>query len=175
MDLPIINSNGVSYFIVDGPPLDYDRDPFTPAKYAVNMDILHGLGSRGQYSSIAQLYGLVIPGMILSVHLFQGLNRNLYDGGFDGDSDKFVFSRKPAYDFYWKGCRNGEQVKCMAPPGQVFVILVSGNTKQRDKENFSDVDGWIDHWTWVDQDTILSEAPINWVDRYKTKVWSREN
>jgi len=157
---------------VEGPLLSTHKSGET-AKYAITMDVLRGLGTRGQFSAIAQLYGLVIPGLILSSHLFQGLNRYLYcDGAKEGDDDKFVFSRKPAYDYFWKGGPNGAEEKRLAPSTQVFVVIVSNNV--RHKGNFSDIAGWIEHWNWVDEDPVLQEAPIDWVDRYKRKIWSRD-
>lgn len=167
----VVMSNGISYIIVDGLPLS-ETQTGEAVKYAVTMDILRGLGNRKQFSNIVQLWELVIPGLILSTHLFQGLNRNLYcDGVFEGDTDKFVFSRKPAYDFYWEGGREGKQIKKFASSGQVFVVVVSKNTKHQEK--FPEICGWIEHWNWVDEDTELSEAPINWVDRYKQRIWSK--
>jgi hypothetical protein len=173
MPMPIIESpNGVRYFTVDGLLLSGSQTG-EAAKYAVTLELLHGLGARKQFSAIAQLYDLVMPGLILSSHLFQGLNRNLYcDGGFDGDENKFVFSRKPAYDYYWSGGRNGQPEKRIAPTRQVFVTVVSKNVTHQDQ--FPGVSGWIERWNWVDEDSVLNEAPVNWVDRYKTKVWSKE-
>lgn len=172
MSLPIISSNGISYIVVDGPLLSAKQDGKS-AKYAVTMDILTGLATRGQFSAIAQLYGLVIPGLILSSHLFQGLNRYLYcDGAYEGDEEKFVFSRKPAYDYFWRGGPGGSETRRLAPSSQVFVVIVSNNIKH--KGNFADIAGWIEHWNWVDEDPVLQEAPISWVDRYKRKIWSRD-
>lgn len=171
MKIPIITTQEISYFVVDGLLLSAQQDG-SSAKYAVTMDIVRGLAERKQFSAIAQLYGLVIPSLILSAHLFQGLNRYLYcDGVANGDDDKFVFSRKPAYDFFWEGGRTGKEVKRLAPSGQAFVIVLSKNVKHFDK--YPDVAGWIDHWNWVDEDQVLNEAPINWVDRYKNKIWSK--
>jgi len=177
MGLELIQKDNVSYYVVEGPPInlkEYQKS-FDAARYAVNMDVLRGLGDRKQFPVLAQLYGIVIPGLILSTHLFRGVNRNLYyDDSFEGDSDKLIFSRKPPYDYTWTGGRNGNYIKKLAPSDQVFLILISEN-KNKHKENFPDVDGWIDHWNWADEDPVLSEAPIDWVDRYDKKLWSREN
>lgn len=170
--MSIVKLNGISYFVVDGLPLSGVQIG-SVAKYAVNMEILYEMGKRKQFSMIAQFYGLVIPGLILSSHLFQGLNRNLYcDNEFNGDAGKYVFSRKPAYDYYWEGGTTGREVKKLAPASQVFVVVVSKNIKHQEK--FPDVDGWVDHWNWVDEDPYLSEAPINWIDRYESKIWSKD-
>jgi hypothetical protein len=172
MPIQIFDNGGVTYFTVDGPELSNTQSG-KEAKYAVTMDVLRGLGGRKQFSSIAQLYGLVVPGLILSEHLFQGLNRNLYcDEGLNGDEDKFVFSRKPAYDFYWEGGITGTEEKCLAPANQVFVVLISKNINHKDK--FPDVSGWVERWNWVDEDSELRGAPINWLDRYNDILWSKK-
>jgi len=175
MAIPIITANDVSYIVVEGPSLDgKDGKPTSEvAKYAITKEVLEGLAERKQFHAIAQLYGLVIPGLILSQHLFQGLNRYLYcDGEPKGDCTKYIFSRKPAYDYVWEGGKHGKETKKFAPNDQVFVLLVSKNNgKHRDA--FPDIGGWIEHWNWVDEDPALEDAPLNWVDRYDRKVWSR--
>ncbi len=32
------------------------------------------------------------------------------------------------------------------------------------------IDGWVERWNWVREDMGLSEAPIDWVDRYDEKL-----
>lgn len=79
MGLELIKRGNISYYVVEGPQvgLKDGQQSFVAAKYAVNMDVLHWLGDRKQFPVIAQLYGLVIPGLILSTHLFRGVNRKL--------------------------------------------------------------------------------------------------
>lgn len=167
--IEIINVDGTKYIVIEGPVLGPKTDKEI-AKYALTLESFKNLGERGQFSTLSQLYGLVIPGLILSTHLFQGLNRNLYcDNGFEGDKDKYVFSRKPAYDYYWSEELKREE-KTTAPANQVFVVLVSANKNHNDK--YPEIAGWIEHWNWVDEDTVLPEAPIDWVDRYKEKLWN---
>jgi hypothetical protein len=175
LEAPFILTKGaISYIEIDGLPLD-QYPPGHSVKYALTTEILYGLGRRKQFSAIAQLYKLVIPGLILSAHLFQGLNRYLYcnnaNSATNGDEDKFVFSRKPKQDFFWQGGRDGREVATHAPLNQVFVVVVTNNIKHRDE--FPGVEGWIEHWSWVEEDSVLKGAPIDWVDRYKKKVWSR--
>lgn len=170
MTIPIINVNGQRYLVVDGPSITNNGDG--TVKYALTMDKLNGIVNRGQLSMLSQFYGLVYPGMVLSAHLFKGLNRNLYcDEAFNGDEDKYVFSRKPTNDFYWQGGKSGQESRTKAPEKQVFAVLVSVNNKHQ--ANFPDVAGWIEHWTWIDEDPVLSKAPNEWVDRYDEKIWSK--
>lgn len=175
MSIPIITTNGVSYFVIDGPSLNgKDGKPTADVvKYALNMDVLRGLATRKQFHAIAQFYGLVLPGLISSTHLFQGLNRYLYcDGEAKGDCSKFVFSRKPAYDYVWEGGKYGKESRKFAPSDQVFVTLVS-KTNEKHRETYPDIAGWVEHWNWIDEDPALEDAPLNWVDRYDWKEWSR--
>lgn len=171
MSLVIMGSDGPApYVVVEGPSLKGDG---SVAKYALTLDVLRGLGGRKQYSAIAQFYGLIVDGLILTTSIFQGLNRYLScDGNREGDDGKFVFSRKPAYDYFWEGGRNGTQKKTLAPSGQVFVVLISQNLTHA--AEFPDIAGWVEHWNWVEEDPVLSGAPVNWIDRYKKKIWTRD-
>lgn len=57
------------------------------------------------------------------------------------------------------------------PAGKTFVVIVSPNIKH--KETFPNIDGWLNRWNWVPVDEGLDEAPINWLDRYDKKIYSR--
>jgi len=49
------------------------------------------------------------------------------------------------------------------------------NVPQFKKELYKDypsIDGWIEHWNWVHEAPDLSNAPTDWKDRYKEKLWS---
>ncbi len=133
---------------------------------------LQRYGARGQITAIAQFYELVVPGLILTRHVFRGLERPLFcDGSMQGDEDKLVYTRKPALDFEWTGGPEGHPTRREVPAGKVFGVIISPNKKHR--EPFPEVAGWIHHWNWVDEDSGLAEAPIHWVDRYTEKLWTR--
>lgn len=148
---------------------------YREGKLGILCDDLKVLWNRGLGVQIAQLYELVIPGLILSRHVFQGLRRRLYcDGCGEADKHKLIYTRAPAFDVtIAPGHIPGdpEVVKRGRPPGEVFVVIVSPNVRHR--EAFPGIDGWLEHWSWVAEDSGLSEAPINWVDRYDKKLFSR--
>ena len=106
-------------------------------------------------------------------HVFVGLQRPLLtDGDETADAEKLAYSRKPAFDYAWRGSKfDGNLEQLDAPPSAVFTVLVSPNVKHR--KDFPMVDGWINHWTWVAEDPVLPEAPVGWVDRYEAKLWTR--
>lgn len=132
------------------------------------------LGARGQSTAIAQAYGLIAEGMILSKHVFQGLQRPLRtDGNGFADREKLVYSRKPSFDYIWQGDGpTGKHVRTDAPKARVFAVYVSPNVRHRTE--FPTIDGWINHWAWIDEDAVLPEAPIGWVDRYDSKLWTEQ-
>jgi hypothetical protein len=122
---------------------------------------------------MAQLFELVAPGLILTRHIFRGLQRPLYcDDDPQGDERKLIYTRRPSADYEWIGGPQGTTVRRPAPAGHVFVVIISPNLRHR--EQYANVDGWIERWNWVKEDNGLAEAPVQWVDRYRQKLWSRE-
>jgi hypothetical protein len=141
---------------------------------AIRAQDLKRLWQRGQRFAIIQLYKLVIPGIILSKHIFQGLRRPLLTDGLpNADKTKWIYSRRPQFDWMPSEPTDGgadRSARTSAPEGKVFVVIVSPN--ERHQAEFPMVDGWLDHWNWVQQDDGLAEAPSNWLERYDRKVWS---
>jgi hypothetical protein len=131
------------------------------------------LKARGQNTSVAQLQSLLLPGLPLTRHVFEGLRRPLLcDGARDGDRKKLIYSRKPALDVIVEGspAHGLRTIQRQPPDSRVFCVIVSPNDHHRDE--FPDVDGWLDHWSWVKEDVGLPEAPQNWIDRYDRKVFT---
>lgn len=160
------------YFLIDAKYVKGDGE-VADVKLVLLADDLKKLGERHLATAIAQFYKLVCPGLILTKHIFRGLERPLYcDGDMEADVNKLIYSRKPSFDYEWSGGSNGQEIQRDAPENSVFVVIVSPNINHQ--KEFPEVAGWIDHWNWVKQDNGLSEAPINWVDRYETKLWSQE-
>jgi hypothetical protein len=163
-------NNGKKIYVVDGLSLD---DPQKEVKYALKKSDLETYVRRRQLSMLAQFYTLVADGLIVARHCFNGLRRDLFcDGQQEGHLKKYALVRKPAYDYEWEGGSNGRPVRRAAPSDSVFVVLISKNGHEG---TFPDIEGWIDRWSWVAEDTggRLEEAPIGWVDRYERKVWTR--
>lgn len=141
---------------------------------ALLVSDLRAFALRGQATAIAQFYGLLDRGsLMLTKHVFAGLQRPLLtDGNHGADAEKLVYSRKPSFDYLWSGSKhNGNVQQVDAPSSAVFTVLVSPNVKHR--TDYPTVDGWINYWTWVDEDPVLPEAPVGWVDRYDSKLWTR--
>ncbi len=129
--------------------------------------------NRGQATAIAQFYKLVIPGLILTRHIFRGLERPLRcDDNMKGDESKLIYTRKPVRDYIWTGGVQGGAQESSAPMGCVFNVIISPNIKH--KEKYPEVDGWVERWYWVEEDSGLPEAPSNWVDRFKEKLYTRK-
>lgn len=163
-------SDDRTYFEIEGPLFESGNERI--GKFWIATDTIGEYCHRGQATAVAQFYKLVIPGLILTRHIFGGLERPLFcDEQMNGDTNKYVFSIKPAWDFIWQGGPTGRPVQVNAPDNAVFVVIISKN--HRHKENFPEVDGWIERWNWVEESTGLLEAPAGWVDRYNEKIWTR--
>ena len=163
--------NGEIVFLVDAKFLK-DKE-LVDVKFGLRTAELKRRAKFGLFSEIAQFYTLVNDGLILTKHAFCGLERPLYcHDSCDGDQEKLVYSRKPMIDYEWVGGRDGRPVRKNAPKGHVFVVIVSPNRKH--KELYPEVECWIEHWAWIEEDQGLSQAPVNWVDRFKSKLWTQE-
>ena len=90
-----------------------------------------------------------------------------------GDTSKLIYTWKPTFDYEWIGGRFGEPKERPTPQNSVFCVIVSPNIRNSNIEKFPYVYGWIERWNWVKEDKGLPEAPINWVDRYKKKIYTR--
>lgn len=168
--MDIVNKNGKHICVVDGKLYEHPGR-VVDAKFGLLTSDLQQIASRGLGAVIAQFYTLVGNGLILTKHIFQGLNRGLYcDGNPSGDKEKLVYTRKPSADYEWAGGSNGAPVKRQVPLGRVFAVLISQN--MRHKADFPEIAGWIERWNWIEEDQGLSGAPVGWVDRYDRKLWS---
>ena len=159
---------GELVYLIDG--LAFENDQQQTVKYGLFQSDLGKYAERGQLTAIAQFFSLVGNGLIVTRHIFFGLNRPLLnDNNMDADKDKIVLSRKPRWDAKWKDKNNIEKIG--VPPGKVFVTIISMNTKHLVR--FPMIYGWVDRWNWVEEDEGLAEAPINWVERYGKKIYTR--
>lgn len=170
--LAVREMNGNHVYCADAPWFDAQQTVRT-GLLALTRSDLTAIATRGHSTAIAQLFGLVMDGAILTEHLFRGLKRPLFtDGDRQADCRKLIYARKPAFDCCWVGSPLGGAVHRVNPPaGCVFVVQVSPNIRHR--EVYPDVDGWIDYWTWVEEDQALQGAPTDWFGRYEAKLWSK--
>lgn len=172
LDVTVIKTKSGKYLFVADGWVCTASGKVEEGRFGLLTDSLKEYGARGQATAIAQFYGLVVPGLILTEHIFEGLDRPLYcDKDKKGDEDKLVHTRKPAWDYEWPSGCDGSHVKVLAPADSVFVVVVSPNKNH--KNGFPEIDGWIERWNWVTEDSGLPGAPIGWIDRYKKKLWTR--
>ena len=169
-DFRIIHENGKAIYVTDGWAVDGSGKKI-PVTFGTLKEDLAKIILRGTYSEYGQFCGLVLPGMVSAAHLFKGLNRKLYaDDSPDGDKEILVYSRKPSFDYEWRGGRHGRYHTLDAPKDSVFVVIISPNTRHR--HLYPSIYGWFDRWNWVPEDQYLKEAPINWLSRYDNKLFS---
>lgn len=162
--------------LVDALYYDQDLKKTVEAKFGLLFTDFKRYGEQGRYTEIAQFFKLINDGgLVLARHIFEGLARPLYcDGSRDGDKKILVYTRSPRKDYEWVGDGvNGGPVEREAPANHVFAVFASPNL--RHVEQYPSVKCWINHWTWIAQDGGLAEAPIDWVDRFERKLWTREN
>ncbi len=165
--------NGKRVFLVEGLYKDAPTRSLREAKFGLTITNLEKRAKNHLHTEIAQFYTLVNDGLILTRHAFSGLERPLYcNDSSNGDKEKFVYTRKPTYDYEWSGGRQGKPIRKKAPKGHIFAVFISPNLDQDGL--YPEIQGWIEHWAWIEEDQGLSEAPINWVDRFNNKIWTQE-
>jgi hypothetical protein len=142
-------------------------------RLAILTEAIDKLKAQGEITAVAQLRSILLPGFMLTRHVFQGLRRPMLCGSErNDDATKLVYFRKPALDVVVRRDAKGGfvSIQCQPPDAQVFYAIVSPNVHLRD--NFPDVDGWIDHWDWMKEDLGLAEAPMSWMERYDRKLFT---
>jgi hypothetical protein len=126
---------------------------------------------RGLSTAIGQLFGVVIPGLILTKYLFRGLKRPMMvRDDATADNKKMAATWANPQDARFVGSKQDSQLECTAAPvGRVFVVYLSPNLMI---EDFPDIYGWAEHWTWISADPTLDGAPIEWDRRYDHRLWT---
>lgn len=115
-----------------------------------------------------------MPGLIVAKHIFEGLERPLYnDGDENGDVNKRIYVWRPRYDYIFNRGKMAE-MRVLAPENKVFVVIVTPNTRPKHAANYPDIKAWIDRWGWVEMDQGPDEMPIDWVDRFNIRLMTRE-
>lgn len=165
-ELKQIKENGEFLYLVDG------VDPVGQVKnFGIAKRELEKIYNRGSNIRLAQFLKIVVPGLVLAEHIFQGLKRPLCDGkDMNAADSKLAFSWKPEWDYWWNNADRFESRELQfreSPDGKIFVVIVSPNSK---KNNFPSVDYWIERWSWVRQSGTLAKAPVDWEIRYDKKL-----
>ena len=143
------------------------KDPDRVVRFGVRADTFREYVRRGLRCRVAQYYGIIENGLCDAGHLFQGLNRPLdWEGDMEADKGVLVYTWVPPNDFVWVGGSFDGTIESRYPePGKVFAVLV------REDDTEADIEGSIEHWTWVRESLDLA-APTDWKTRYDKKVWS---
>ena|ERR1700676_2227180 len=166
-------------------PIGPYRD-VTEARAPDNSTLVVNLGLRQDsfeqvlhhnlFTAVAQYYGIVQDGMLNAVHLFRGLKRPLMHAD-DKEADKnvLVYSWRSPVDCVWSPSRfDGNVILKPAPLGRVFVVLVREEREPLTQyQSIGTIVGSIEKWNWIKEDPALSQAPVDWQERYGEKLWSR--
>lgn len=149
------------------------RDDVRDGLCAVHKDQLAAWGDHGEQTKLAQLVRLVSPVMVHVKHIFCGLKRPCRVGDNKAaDATKLIFVCSPESDYEHSkvSCR----VEPKSPPtGKVLTIIVSP-AEPKHQATWPKIDGWIEHWCWVEEARDLAYAPIHYSTRYSKRLWSRK-
>jgi len=169
-DNSLYKINDEPIYLIDG--ISYENEQLKTVKYGLLQTDLKKYADRGQSHAVGHFFSLVKDGLIMTKHIFRDLRRPLYaDGNMEGNKKKYIHTRRPTNDYVWnKG--EDKPSKLEAPPKQTYVVIITKNENDLDK--YPGVHGWIERWNWVGEDVKLSEAPINWAERYDGKIFTRE-
>lgn len=129
---------------------------------------------RGDRTQIGQMFEVLGTGMILAQNVYRGLRRDMFVGEDRlADQKKLAISWKANHDAYFAGDPNidGHVIRKPAPPNSVFVVYVSVNEMLDD---FPQIYGWAEHWTWVREDPRAPGLPVESETRYDELVWRRD-
>jgi hypothetical protein len=168
--LEVITENGNVIYLVDGKDSTGEV-----VQFGITKNQLATRVQRRQTVRLVQFLNIVEPGLILAKHLFQGLKRPLcYGDDLNGDTEKLVYSWKPAFDYDWKEIRrfDSSEIERRIPPlNTVFFVIVTPN---KSPQTYPSVKYWLEHWSWVGEAPDLASAPIDWNERYNSKLISYE-
>jgi hypothetical protein len=148
-------------------PFDWQRT----IKLGVLSETFQQYAGHGIGTVIAQYYGIVQKGLLVAQHAFKGLNRKLLDDeDVQAEEKIIIYSWRPLADYLWSGSRSdGNPIRVVPPPpARVFVVLARIDTADQ-----HGVEGSIERWNWIREDPKLPKAPVDWQERYGTKLWSR--
>jgi hypothetical protein len=152
------------------------QDPVLAVKLGLRRDNFDRVLHHSLPTAVAQYYGIVQHGLFQAVHAFKGLNRPLMHGD-DMEADKsiLVYSWRPENDYVWIGSRfDGKVISKTPPSGRVFVVLVREEPEPNKYTGVGTIFGSIEKWNWVKEDPTFPHAPVDWQERYTSKLWSRD-
>lgn len=170
MSGPMQAPEGGGLFTVDAPNFAKEQD-----RDCLKLGVLDARtlfrAEHGLSWQLGQLYGVVQTGLILTQHIFVGLRRGMLIAG-DGEAakEKMAFTWAARRDAQAVGDKFNLKIRYRdAPPNRVFCVYASPN-KMLDE--YPEIFGWLEHWTWLAANSELPGAPVEWQDRYDKKLWS---
>lgn len=160
---------GGTVLVADAPNWTDDRS-VSHLWVGISFRRIRNTAERSLSHTLGQLYGIVVPGLIMTQHLFQGLRRGMHlDQDADAAGKRLAATWAAKRDAVLRGDKSASRVEFMeAPPNRVFVVYISPNQMITD---FPDIYGWAEHWTWLAADADLAGAPVDWKARYDLKLW----
>lgn len=165
----LLKQPGGHVLVADAPNWAGSVDPHL--NIAVHLPSTVYRATRTLTWQLGQMYGVIGTGLIMTRHVFKGLNRDMYVR-----EDKDAAAKKLVAT--WAAGRDAELVGDPqkpylqyreAPANRVFAVYISPNEMLTD---FPDIHGWAEHWAWIAADPKLPGAPMDWNTRYDEKVWS---
>ncbi len=171
--MKLLSHGGRHVYVADAPIWEPDSPTLQGRDHlliGVMKKTLTAHAARGLSVYIGQLFGIVGPGLIFARHLFRGVKRPLMVGDDKkADGDKLIATWEQTRDVVLEGGpQSARLVYHAAPKSRVFVVLISRNKML---EEFPQIYGWAEHWTWVAADPDEPGAPIDWQTRYEERLW----
>jgi hypothetical protein len=154
--------------VVEAPSAE---DPQYTVKLGIRQDTFQQYARHLLFTAVAQYYGIVQDGLHSARHCFRGLKRPLMLGeDIHADEGVLVYTWRSLDDYEWAGTPQYGRPQPMRPTpvGIVFAVLAREQTMDE-----CGVVGTVEHWNWVREDPNLPHAPIDWQERYGSKLWSR--
>ena len=167
--MELLKQPGGHIWIADAPNWTGDARPHLTI--GISPQAVQRASLLGLRWTLGQMYGIVATGLIFAEHVFQGLRRDMYvRHDKEAAKRKFAVTWAAKRDAQLVGDKSAPTLQYTdAPPNRVFVVLISPNEKL---EDFPDIFGWAERWTWVAADADLRGAPIDWNKRYDERIWS---
>ena len=154
-------------YVIEAPS---PSNPTDTVKFGLRSDTFEQYRNRSLHTSIAEYFAIVRDGLATAKHCFRGVSRPMADGNaMDVDQRVIVYTWRSLFAAFWVGSQfDGYWAKRAAPPGCVFAVLV-----REEVIDGEGIVGSIERWNWIEEDSGLPQAPIDWGSRYGKKLWSK--
>jgi hypothetical protein len=167
--LELIKEPGGATWVAEAPDWIHSG---APLKIGIAQGAIKLRADRGLRHMVGQLFGVLGPGLVMAQHVFQGLKRDMYvRNDSHADVTKFAITWTHPRDAVFAGDPVAGRLEYLpAPKDRVFGVYVSPNGMLKD---FPSIFGWAEHWTWIAADPNTVGAPVDWVERYDKRIWTK--